>query len=168
MQTTDYMKLAEVIKDIKFTMMTTIGPNGKLHTRPMATLEFKVEDFDGTLWFFTRIDTLKVHDILEDKEILLSYADPEGQRYVVINGLASIVHDKSKIAELWTPALKAWFPKGLKDEEIALIKVEVYFAEVWEAPPSKVVHAIGMAKAMITGKPYDQRANSQQIDLKHH
>jgi general stress protein 26 len=35
---TDLIKLAEALKDIKFTMFTTIGDDGNLYSRPMATL----------------------------------------------------------------------------------------------------------------------------------
>jgi general stress protein 26 len=165
----EFEKLAEMIKDINFTMMTTIDGNGKLHSRPMATMEFeKPSDFKGTLWFFTREDSWKVHDIEEEKEVNLAYANPDSQRYVSVTGRASIKRDKSKMKELWTPTLLAWFPEGLNDPSIALIKVEVEAAEIWDTPPSKVVQIIGMARSLVTGKPYDQKAHSQHIDLRSH
>jgi general stress protein 26 len=67
-------KLRSLIKDIQFTMMTTTCADGSLRSRPMAT---RWEDeFDGTLWFFTHDHDAKVHEILEDTHVNLSYADP--------------------------------------------------------------------------------------------
>jgi general stress protein 26 len=165
----EFEKLAEMIKDINFTMMTTIDGSGKLHSRPMATMTFdKSSDFQGTLWFFTKMDSFKVHNIEEDKEVNLAYANPDSQRYVSVSGRASIEKDKTKMKELWSPTLLAWFPEGLNDPEIALIKVEVESAEIWDTPPTKVVQIMGVAKSIMTGKPYEQKAQSQHIDLRSH
>lgn len=165
---TDHEKLAEMIKDIKFAMLTTIGEKGQLHTRPMATMDFgSVDEFDGELWFFTHKDSLKVHDINVDKEVSLAYAHPTSQRYIAINGVASIERNKSKMDELWTPALKAWFPEGLNDPQLALIRVSVENAEIWDSPPGTVIKLAGMAKAMLTGKPFDQAGEHRQFGKNH-
>lgn len=162
---TDHEKLAEIIKDIKFTMMTTIDSQGKMHSRPMATMDFDANDFQGTLWFFTKHDSLKVHEIEEDKDVNLAYSEPSSQRYISVTGLATVETDKNKMKELWNPTLKAWFPEGLEDPELALIKVEVDSAEIWDAPPSKVVRLAGMAKSIVTGKSYENPGDHRQVDL---
>ena len=43
-------KLAKMIEDIDFAMLTTVQPDGTLRSRPMSTQR---AEFDGTLWFFT-------------------------------------------------------------------------------------------------------------------
>lgn len=163
---TDHEKLASMINDIQFTMMTTIDSHGKMHSRPMATMKLEnVTHFQGTLWFFTRKDSIKVHEIEEDKEVSLSYAEPSSQRYVAIAGFASVELDKEKMKELWTPTLKAWFPDGLEDPELSLIRVHVDNAEIWDSPPSKVVKLVGMARAIMTGSPIDNVGDHRQIDF---
>ncbi len=163
---TDYEKLAEMIQDIQFTMMTTLD-NGKMHSRPMATMKLD-KNFDGTLWFFTRLDAPKVHEIEEEKDVSLAYSEPASQRYTAVYGVATISRDKAKMKELWTPPLKAWFPEGLEDPQLTLIRVDVESAEIWDSPPSKVVKLVGMAKAMMTGKPYDHAGDHRQMNLKSH
>ncbi len=44
-------KLGEMIKEIKFAMLTTAEPDGTLRSRPMAT---QATEFNGELWFFTK------------------------------------------------------------------------------------------------------------------
>jgi hypothetical protein len=56
--------------------------------------------------------------------------------------------------ELWNPMYKAWFPKGLEDPEIALLKIHVTEAEYWDPPNGKMVQLAGFVKAVATGKPY--------------
>ena len=163
----DYEKLAGMIKDIKFAMFTTIGENGSLHSRPMGTLDLKPENFDGTLWFFSRKDSLKNNSIKKDQHVNLSYANPDKQQYVSVAGRAFITSDRSRMEELWNPILKAWFPEGLDDPELSLIGVNVESAELWDAPPAKVVQLLGFVKSAVTGKPYDSKSHNQHIDLRH-
>lgn len=165
---TDHEKLAEMIKDITFTMMTTIGESGQLHSRPMATMDFgSVTDFDGNLWFFTHKESLKVHDIEVDKEVSLTYSHPTLQRYAAVHGLASVEMDKEKMKQLWSPSLTAWFPEGLSDPQLALIKVTVEGAEIWDSLRGKVVKLIGMAKSVLTAKSAETIVDHRQMGRIH-
>ena len=144
-------KLGELIKDVKIAMLTTVDPDGSLRSRPMATMGTK-DGFDGTLWFFTKDDSGKVGEIDREHQVNLSYSDPSHQNYVSVSGTATVVHDKAKNEELWTPLFKAWFPKGLDDPHMALLKVTVEKAEYWDTPSSAIVHLFGFIKATVTGK----------------
>lgn len=161
----DLLKLAVALKDIKFTMFTTIGEDGNLYSRPMATLEIDERKFDGRLWFFTDINSPKVQNLISDQHVNLAYGKPDEQKYISVAGNARIIHDRQKMKDLWTPVMKAWFPEGIDDPNIGLICVEVQSAELWDSPPSKVVQLAGMAKAIATGQPYDGKKHQHHIDV---
>ena len=146
-------KLAEIIKGVKFAMLTTADKDGTLHSRPMATQNTDAE-FDGTLWFFTKASAPKVDEIDHEHHVNVSYAETGHQRYASVSGMARLVRDAAKNNEFWTPAMKAWFPKGPDDPETALLHVDVAKAEYWESAPNPIVVAIGYVKATLTGKPY--------------
>lgn len=146
----DIKKLWGMIKDIRFTMMTTIDDDGTLRSRPMVAQQ---SEFDGDLWFFTGADTHKVDEVNQHHEVNLSYADPDDQNYVSISGTAQLVRDRKKIEELWSEPLATWFPKGKDDPNIALLRVHVTKAEYWDSPSSAMVHAYGYVKAKLTGEP---------------
>ena len=96
----------------------------------------------------------------------VSYANPEDQRYVSVSGMASTMTDRGKMEELWSPLHKAWFPKGLDDPNIALLRIDVDRAEYWDAPSSAVVQLFGFAKAMLTGKRYgEEGVDHEQVKL---
>lgn len=154
-------KVRELIKGINFAMMTTAREDGTLHSRPMATQRF---EFDGNLWFFTGRASTKVKEIKADQHVNLSYADPDGNRYLSIAGRASIVRDRAKAKELWNPFYRTWFPKGLDDPNLALMKVKVESAEVWDSPSSMMVHLYGIVKATLTGKR-PKVGDHRKIDL---
>jgi general stress protein 26 len=146
-----FKKLQSLIKNIDFAMMTTTMSDGTLRSRPMAS-RLTDGEFDGTLWFFTHDQEPKVHEILENPRVNLAYADPSKNDYVSVSGEATLVKDKAKAKELWNPFYKAWFPDGLDDAHLGLIRVDVTQAEYWDSPNSKMVQLAGFVKAMITGK----------------
>lgn len=151
-------KLDEMIADIDFAMMTTVEEDGTLRSRPMSTQQV---EFDGDLWFFTRESAPKVEEVERDRRVNLSYANPEEQRYVSVSGTAQVVRDRQKIEELWSLELKAWFPKGVEDPDIALLRVSVEQAEYWDSPSSKMMHILGFVKALATGQEYEPGENEK-------
>jgi general stress protein 26 len=57
--------------------------------------------------------------------------------------------------------LKAWFPEGLEDPTLCLLKVSVEEAEYWEASSSTLVQLFGFVKAMATGQEADYGENKK-------
>lgn len=155
-------KLGEMIKDIDFAMLTTVEADGTLRSRPMSTQQV---EFNGDLWFFTRASAPKVGEVERDERVNLSYAKPEDQRYVSVSGTARLVRDRQKIEELWKTGLKTWFPKGLEDPDLALLKVSVEQAEYWDSPSSTMAYVFGFVKAVATGQSY-QPGENEKINLK--
>jgi len=158
----DRQKVWELIKDIKITLMVTTGDGGRLHGRPMAAMN---KEFDGALWFASREGTPKLDEVADHTQVLLAYSEPKSQNYVSVSGAASIVRDTNKVKELWTEAMRVWFPKGPDDPAIALIKVDVESAEYWDSPSSTWVYAMGCAKARLTGEPPKHVGDNKVVDF---
>ncbi|WMJ72639.1 pyridoxamine 5'-phosphate oxidase family protein [Cytophagaceae bacterium ABcell3] len=151
-------KLKGLVKDIKIAMLTTIDNDGMLRSRPMSLS--KMED-EGVMWFFTQANAPKTEEIEHDGHVNINFMDRDSETYISVSGHAATIKDQNKIEELWSPVLKAWFPKGKEDENIALIRVEVDKAEYWDAPSGKLKQAIGMAKAAVTGQQYEAGENKK-------
>lgn len=137
----DVLKMAELIRGIKIGMFVTVGKDGCIRSRPMAT---QAVEFDGDLWFFTDDDSDRTRAMHADQEVNVVFTDPDHQRYVSVTGAATIIHDHARMADLWRPSFEQWFKQGLADPSLALIKVEVAEAEYWDAPPSLAVRLIGL------------------------
>jgi general stress protein 26 len=143
-------KFKKLVDDINVCMFITnsIRTNEHEHTRPMSTAE--AED-NGTLWFFTDIRSIKVEEVNNQKQVHLAYAHPGKVSYMDVWGTASIVTDRQLIKDKWSPVVKAYFPGGAEDPNLALMKVtptEVYY---WEAESGKMVQFFKMAAAAVTG-----------------
>ncbi len=63
--------------------------------------------------------------------------------------------------ELWSPILKAWFPDGLDQPDLSMIKVEIEQAEYWETTSGKLVQLFGFVKALATGESADWGENKK-------
>lgn len=151
----DDEKFADLIKDIRVAMVTTVRPDGSLHTRPLSTLKYEGGD---ELYFFIAIDSPKVNEVDEDMHVSVAYADNADHNYVAVAGTGVVYKDRQKSEELWTPFAKAWFPEGLDDPNLALLRVHIDRAEYWLSP-GRVAYLFGVAKASLTGKPTNMGEN---------
>ena len=152
-------KIADLIKSIDFGMLTTTDADGRLHSRPMSSN--KEVEFDGDVWFFTYGNTPKVYEIENKPYVNVAFSDPKSQNYVSLSGRAELVRDPAKLKEHWQPSLKAWFPKGLEEPDLALIKINADQAEYWDSPASPIAHAISLVKVALTGKSVQAGENEK-------
>lgn len=142
-------KLKEMIDDIRIASLVTMETDGTLRSRPMAT---QALDSAAELWFFTNDFSGKVENVLVHPQVCVCYAAPDKNRYVSVSGAGELVTDPDKIKQLWKPMLKAWFPLGLDDPDLALLRVDIVSAQYWEGSSSKLVQLFGMLKALATGE----------------
>jgi general stress protein 26 len=154
-------KLGEMIKGIEFAMLTTSEDDGSLRSRPMATQR---GEFDGDLYFFTKVSAPKVDEVERDRNVCVSYAAPEDQCYVSMSGLARLLRDRAKMEEFWFPDLETWFPKGLEDPDLGLLWISVTQAEYWQGPFGTLVY-LPRVKKMAMGTAFESDEN-EKLDLK--
>lgn len=148
----DIQTLAKLIDGVEIAMLTTRDLNGgQLHSRPMATQQI---DENGDLWFFTDSTSLKISEVSHEHHVSLTYADPSSNKYVSVSGVAALVADQEKMKVLWKPILLSWFPKGLDDPRLTLMRVRIDSAEYWDSPSNPVVKLLSFAK-IVAGKALD-------------
>ena len=92
------------------------------------------DDFDGTLWFFTAHHSSKVSELAQSPR-----SGPRLHGLVrtplrLALGARRGRAGPEKARALWSPLYREWFPKGLEDPELVLLKVEVSRAEYWDSP----------------------------------
>lgn len=144
--------LKELAEKVRICMFNTIGKEEEFGSRPMSIA--KIED-DGSIWFFTNEYSSKSKEISKDNAVNLGFSDPSSNTYLSVNGKAELVDDKVRKENYFNPAVKAWFPDGLEDPALTLIKVTPEVAEYWDASSSKMVVIFNMLKAIVTGDTPD-------------
>lgn len=156
-------KFKKLVDDIGVCMFITNNRGDvQTHTRPMMTIE--TED-DGTLWFFTNVRSIKVDEVEKEQEVHLTYAHPAKESYLDVWGSASVVTDRQQIKDKWSPIVKAWFPKGEDDPDVALLRITPQECFYWDAESGRMIEFIKMAVAAVTGNPKIAEGASGKLSL---
>lgn len=153
----------DMIKDVKFAMMTTVTDEGHLHACPMTTSESSLTAKE--IWFIGDKTTEAIKNIEKNPQVNLSYVSQKDKDYASINGQAELVEDKAKLDELWTPIYNAFYKQGKEDENIQLIKVVPHGAEFWKNGNSVVNAAKLAAAAVQDGKIADNIGKNASIEF---
>jgi general stress protein 26 len=154
--------IASLLEKIDIAMMTTVGPDGFLVSRPLSTQDAR---FDGKrVWFFTEADSPKMGEIRRNPKINLAYASKDRNTYLSVAGTAKVNNDRRRINALWSDAMKAFFPEGKDDPNLALLEVEVRTVEYWDGPGTFVGKLVGFVKARVTGKE-EAMGENRLVDL---
>eukprot|EP00742_Colponemidia_sp_Colp-10_P009899 GILJ01010832.1.p1 GENE.GILJ01010832.1~~GILJ01010832.1.p1 ORF type:complete len:173 (-),score=18.44 GILJ01010832.1:109-627(-) len=130
-------KVRDIIKDAKICYLTTEGEDRSLHTRPMYSCQQAEFNSNGELWFFTYGDSMKVKEIESNNHVTLSFTADTTHQYLTISGFAELSTDKNKMTALWEEGFQRWFPRGLDEPDIALLKVTAKKLENWDPQVSK-------------------------------
>jgi general stress protein 26 len=157
-------KFVELVKGIKYAMLTTRSNDGHLRSRPMYTQD---AEFEGEIWFFTDGSSGKVDEIHQYPEVNVAYSKPESNTFLSVTGRAEVVKDKQKIHEYWNPSLKIFFPDGPDDPDLVLLRIAVEEAEYWTGERNPVLRLANFAKAFVTKNP-DNLGEQGRIEVNAH
>ena len=154
-------KFRELVKDVTICMFTTLDEHQDLSSRPMYT---SLVDDEGNVWFFTNEFSEKINEVSKDNLVHLIYSHPVKNIYVDVKGTCSLIIDKKKMTELWDPTLKNWFPQGLEDPKICLVKVATETAHFWNHSLSKMGLLFQMIRSLTKGDQYKETEKGK-LDL---
>ncbi len=158
----DHETLWNLIKDIKFGMLTHRHEDGTLQGHPLTT-QNKAMDEDSVLYFFISQKSEMAARLRTDNNVNVSYADTGADNYVSIAGTAHFSDDRAKKDKLFNPIVKAWFPGGVTDPDLALLEVRISHAEYWNGKDSKLTQLFKMAKAAVTGEPPKNMSEHKEL-----
>jgi general stress protein 26 len=151
-------KVHDLIKSTRIAMLTTVAPDGRLISKPMANQDV---EFDGDVWFIAERDSVKVRNIQANPQVNVAYSSSDS--WVSLSGTAFVVDDQAKLAELWNTFTDAWMEGGPENPNNILIRVQADSAEYWDTPGSKVTQVANLLKAKVTGKRFE--GDNEQVDL---
>ena len=156
-------KIQDVIKDVKFAMMSTVNSKGDIHAWPMTTSETSIGGKE--IWFIGDKTSDVVKDIQDNPKIGLSYATQDEKDYVSVSANAELPTDKAKLDELWSPVYNAFFEHGKEDPNVQLIKVVPHGIECWLSGSSTVNMFKMAAAALQDGKTAEDIGEQFSVSL---
>ena len=122
-------EVSALLQTFDVCMMTTIGMDGEINSRPM--LQNKEAEFDGYLYFFSLEDTRKVRDLNDIPTISLTYQDKEGTKFLQLHGEGEITNSTKEMAAHWDSNLDKWWALREHTEGMCMIRVKVSWARYW-------------------------------------
>lgn len=127
--------IADQMREIDFTMLSTRAPGGAIGSRPMSNN--RDVDYDGDSWFFTTDDTQMVADIGGDPQVGMTLQGATGMLglrpfFVAIEGEADLIRDKAQFEQHWQADLERWFKQGVDTPGLVLIHVKAERVHYWD------------------------------------
>jgi general stress protein 26 len=144
-------KIRELLKKLPIAFMVTVhGPD--IAARPIGVVGDHGA-FDGSLWFITDRRSRKVQAIQRGATTALLFQNDRDGTYLHLTGHASVVENPQKLRELYTPVQRTWFPDGVDDPHITLVRFDAITASYWDGHASILRLAAAFTKSLLTGTP---------------
>jgi len=144
-------KIRGLLKDLPIAFMITVQGDEVL-ARPIGVVGDHAA-FDGSLWFITDRRSRKVRAIERHAETALLFQNDRAGTYLHLTGHATVVEDPERLRTLYTPVQRTWFPDGIDDPHITLLRFDATKAAYWDGHASMLRLAFAFAKATVTGVP---------------
>jgi general stress protein 26 len=76
----------------------------------------------------------------------------------------ALVLDRERMQRMYTKWVEVFFPKGLDDSDLVLLRVDIDKAEYWDSPGSAVGRMYALAKGLTTGDK-DALGENRKVNL---
>lgn len=102
------------------------------------------KDQVDTLFFFIGKD----NRLAKGGHAMAQFVSKGHDYFACFDGAATIDNDPAQIDKLWNSHVEAWFPEGRNDPNLALLRLDIDSAELWETDMS----VSGRLKMLFGGK----------------
>ena len=144
-------KIRQLLKELPIAFMVTAQDNA-ITARPIGVVGDHAA-FDGSLWFITDRRSRTVQAIESGATTAVLFQNDREGTYLHLTGHAVVVEDPEKLKELYTPVQRTWFPDGVDDPHITLLRFDAREASYWDGHASMLRLALAYAKSVVTGAP---------------
>ncbi len=154
----------DVLKHFDSAMLVSMTLDEKIRSRPMVIAD---SEDDCTLWFVTNRFSGKVDEFEQHPQVNVSMQG--GGRFLSLSGIAMVAADRAKLEEIWNEAWKVWFPEGMDDPEICLVKVTPEDGAYWDnSGTSQLMYLYRAGVAYFQGKKPEINDDIHgSVDFKH-
>jgi general stress protein 26 len=100
---------------------------------------------EGAIWFFSNRNSKKNEEITTNPQVQLIFSNSIKGEFLNIFGRAEIIEDKSLMEDCWKSDFTEWFPLGLNDPDLTLIKITPHLINYWDMMHHKMCEVIQSA-----------------------
>ncbi len=144
-------EIAEAMRDIDFSMLSTTAQNGAIAARPMSNN--RDVEFDGDSFFFSDESANTIADIERDPKVGLTYQGKGGlfgkpPIFIAVEGRAELIRDRAQFEAHWTKDLEYWWD-GPDTPGLVLIKVHAERIHYWDGKEEGEIRMQEAARGVI-------------------
>ena len=153
--------LYELVKNFDIAMLIT-HDSQDMHARPMVIARL---DIGMDAYLITDSDSVKVDEIEINPHALLTFQS--ARQFVSVKGDITIEYDRALLETMWKEVWKVWFPIGIADPNIAILKFTAHEGEYWNNSGLQgLKYVYDATKAYISGeRPSPDSARHNKISL---
>jgi general stress protein 26 len=145
-------KIRKIAESAKSCLFGTVHDGRSLKVRPMAV---QAVDDEGRIWFLSARDSNKNHQLQQDSQVQLLFANPGASEFLSLIGLAQVSDDRELRKKYWSAMAKTWFPGGVDDPQLTVISVYPQDGHYWDTVHGKAVTLLKIAAGAATGRKMD-------------
>ena len=119
----------------------------------------------GDLFFITDKDSAKTDEIAAEPDVAVTLQS--GSKFVSISGTARVDDNRALIKQLYSPPMKAWFPEGVDDPNMIILRLTPTHGEYWDQSGLKRFEYLWKAgKALWKGENLGEKSLSGHAEVK--
>lgn len=138
-------QVSEFIVENKTWMLTTLGSDNVMRTRPMLNVN---NSFEGTLYLFSIEPDGISEAIRSNPGINLVISEPSSGRFATLLGNAKRIDDDKKAEFLWNDRCASWFNSDQIPSDASLIEIDVASIEYWDVKQSFGSRFVNFVKSL--------------------
>jgi general stress protein 26 len=105
--------LVKAVERIRVAMLVTTGGE-EMHSRPMWCAGVDAD----TLWFLSQDSTPKTTEASGSSPVNVSVSE--------------LLHDPKLVEKFWKSEFRKWFPQGVGDPNLGILRIDVTKVEAWQ------------------------------------
>jgi general stress protein 26 len=143
-------KIRQLAKAARVCLLGTSEGHLPLEVRPMT-----VQDVDaaGNLWFLSARSSFQNHQISRHPQAQLLFANPGSSEFLSLQGRAFVTDSRPLKEKYWNPLATGWFPGGIDDPELTVLRFQTESGHYWDTEYGKTVTLLSVVAGALTGKP---------------
>lgn len=144
-------KLKEFVEKHEVGIFCVQNESGGISSYPLIIQSF---DLDCCVWFFVNAQGHIAKGIERSPNVAFHIHDFNTHESLSLEGIGSLVTDRITAYRLWHPRFRAWFPDGIVDKDLRLLKLDIKLAHLWQAPSEVPLTLTSAMQSVINGEAH--------------
>lgn len=147
---TNFPEISDFLYKNEIGSLSFVKPDHRIGSCPLI---IRGVERDKTAWFFVHRNGFLAKSLDRNHHVNYHVRNTEDYKFLSIEANAFLVDDQKRVDFYWSPIFRTWFPGGKHDDNLALMKLDIQEAHLWESPGEKPIDLRSAFLSMAAGEP---------------